>query len=836
MRLTLRTLLAYLDDTLEEQDAETIRVKLAESGFATQLVQRIRGALANREISGLPPDSVHPISEANMMSEYLDSTLSPEQVAEIERACLESGPHLAEAAACHQILTMALGQPAETSDDLRARVYEIGVQKSDRGTANTSFSALDIPASGPPPIAAPPEPGTPSDDIETLDAPVASSEVIASRPSSTVKPVGAGDSGVYDAVTRMRNSGVIEENGEPGGPAMAGIRSRERLEKSDLYGGTVRTSRITPWLVSLALAGALLFSISQIFGNLFQKPVAKNQEEKISSVLDGPEKSDAEEIVVPAEKAPPMESIGTPGVNLDGQVENASGENGNSPNPSAEVLPAPASAVVDQTSDTSSDNDDAIPATVEPPKSDEMESPAAPVSDVPRSNSTEPKSSADLVSPGAGDSAKQDEDTEPNGADTTGLMAQGDAPAGDTVPPKAPVNPSVPKIPDENMVPDANPAAEPAASPPIAKLLDPKTFVVIPDSKQQWKRVAPDASVPMNTPVVCAPEFRANLEVGDYKISLVGPTEIAWTDDQAAPTVQLIAGHAVIETTKPNITLAVEMAGIPAVLSIADAGTRVGISSEFERRRGMDPLEPQNHQVVASVMAINNNVSVQANGGDNLIPMGSKWMAPENEPAQTLVMQTAATWLDPESEQPGSLDAQARESLLTLINDKPLMVALREALSFRQDEVGALAAKTMLSLGAGDVYFGADGIFNRSRQRSHWEGHFKAIRNMVDRDPATAQAILDSIIRVDAADAKKLFQLLTGFTNNQLTEGADQDLIDDLDSTSMPVRVLAIENLRDITGTTLYYRAEEDNPNRRVSVIKKWSARQRKGDIRLSKP
>ena len=49
MRLTLRTLLAYLDNTLEPQDEEILRMKLTESGFATQLVTRIRASLVNAE-------------------------------------------------------------------------------------------------------------------------------------------------------------------------------------------------------------------------------------------------------------------------------------------------------------------------------------------------------------------------------------------------------------------------------------------------------------------------------------------------------------------------------------------------------------------------------------------------------------------------------------------------------------------------------------------------------------------------------------------------------------------------------------------------------------------
>lgn len=280
MRLTLRTLMAYLDNTLEPQDAEILRQKLAESGFATQLVQRLRSGLTNPTLPSLRPDAVGPNEDANAISEYLDSTLPTEQVAEIECACLESDARLAEAAACHQILTMVLGNKADVPPELRTRIYELPEREIEKIAASSSrLSSLNLED--------PPPPVNHLLDSPTMDSPL-------THTGNLVTPVGPGDSGVFDAPTRLRESGVIADAAmaKKSGPAMAGAKKRDRSDTA-IYGGGIRPSRIVPWLVSLALAGVLLFAMAKLFYPLLHsesKLAQVDQGDPIASV-DSPQSS-----------------------------------------------------------------------------------------------------------------------------------------------------------------------------------------------------------------------------------------------------------------------------------------------------------------------------------------------------------------------------------------------------------------------------------------------------------------------------------------------------------------------------------------------------------------
>lgn len=121
MRLTLRTLLSYLDDTLEPAQAKAIGAKVAESEQARELIERIKQVTRRRRLTA-PPTSGPGGIDANTIAEYLDNDVTAEKAAEVEQICLASDVHLAEVAACHQILTLVLGEPVLVPPSAKQRM------------------------------------------------------------------------------------------------------------------------------------------------------------------------------------------------------------------------------------------------------------------------------------------------------------------------------------------------------------------------------------------------------------------------------------------------------------------------------------------------------------------------------------------------------------------------------------------------------------------------------------------------------------------------------------------------------------------------------------------
>ena len=137
MRLTLRTLLAYLDDRLPPANAREIGKKLAASPFAQELADRIRSVVRQRRLSvpGRQTKAIDP----NLIAEYLDDQLTPELVALVEKEVLASDFSLAEVAASHEIIGL-LGDPVLLDERQRARLIRLN---PDRPAEETTDHELE---------------------------------------------------------------------------------------------------------------------------------------------------------------------------------------------------------------------------------------------------------------------------------------------------------------------------------------------------------------------------------------------------------------------------------------------------------------------------------------------------------------------------------------------------------------------------------------------------------------------------------------------------------------------------------------------------------------------
>ena len=125
MRLTVRTLLAWLDNVLPAGEQHELGDKVAASAAAQQLVERIRRVVERPTVPAPRVDGKGLARDANSVACFLDNTLEHDRLEEFERVLIESDMHLAEVAACHQLIATFAEDPLSTmplDDERRARL------------------------------------------------------------------------------------------------------------------------------------------------------------------------------------------------------------------------------------------------------------------------------------------------------------------------------------------------------------------------------------------------------------------------------------------------------------------------------------------------------------------------------------------------------------------------------------------------------------------------------------------------------------------------------------------------------------------------------------------
>ena len=305
------------------------------------------------------------------------------------------------------------------------------------------------------------------------------------------------------------------------------------------------------------------------------------------------------------------------------------------------------------------------------------------------------------------------------------------------------------------------------------------------------------------------------------------------TEDAGTLAVQLTSGRMLVSAGNPEASVQIQLGEEKCRLQLASPDTIAAIELTHKREPGLDPLLAETHVAVRHLIAVNGSVTAEIGGLSIAIESGNQWSQVGGDEPSLEPLGAVPDWATEVAPNADVLATTARQNLMAMLDDAPsLEIGLRELLGFRRSEVADLAARSLLVLGKSDVYFGGAGVFSDPKQRAYWPQHYEALLARVNSGPEAASEVQQAIKKMDAAAEVQLFRMLTGYTNEQLETGSDLQLLENLDSADMSVRVLAFENLRRITGVTFNYRAEHDSQARREQYMKKWRVRQRKGEIR----
>ncbi|MCP4194519.1 MAG: hypothetical protein GY768_28260 [Planctomycetaceae bacterium] len=775
MRLTLRTLLAYLDDILDESDARELQQKIDESEMATQLVHRIRQIVGQTRLDSPALDAAGSDGDANAVSEYLDNTLAADTVPEFERYCLDSDVQLGEVAACHQILTLVLGEPAEITPQLREQIYKLNEKPSDE-------QIEPVAATRPAEM----EAGTNTEEaIDDLNIePIA--EIQASEPAT------------YD--------------------------SDEHWTSAPDYLRKPESGMWKPVGIAAMIAFCLAFAGLRGMGPLNQShPLAQwFQGEQVAELPNNLEDIDVPEVTIPEQ--PGEKDL------ADDESGNRAIDQASSPNTASVVpppVPAPSAIAAPSQTDVTPDNSSATEAQEVDAASVDPSDPSNAVGfEAPFGASTDsPQIEATATSPP--NIPELPTDTLPN-RENAGIIDLG---PDNSVPSVNDLAVSIPAtgIADETADGDINPGQEEARE--VGKFLSEDQLLArFNPLSNLWDRIPARDSIREREDLLSFPIFRPQIMLPTgIQLTLVGPAKIQLlqqgSDD--SPGIGIDFGRATIETfSQVGSKIDFEWMSQSAVANLADIKSSFAIEVSRQFMPGSDIIKDEAH-IITSIYTTSGSVAWQINDSEPItVAAGQRLTIVDDKQARVDDVSSYPAWIDGSDSSPR--DPAAIRSLLPEVGiERPVGLSLKEQADSRRLEVRSLAVCSLAFLGDFDSLLLA---MNDNRMKAYWTDEYTALTQAMTMNPESAQKLLQALEDKHGPEGRDLFRLLAGFNSVQLQAGNDQKLISYLDHPSSDFRIVAHENLKAITGIPSLYMPHYADKLRKPHVFK-WKDKLNKGQI-----
>jgi hypothetical protein len=327
--------------------------------------------------------------------------------------------------------------------------------------------------------------------------------------------------------------------------------------------------------------------------------------------------------------------------------------------------------------------------------------------------------------------------------------------------------------------------------------------------------------LPPYRPQVALPSAMTLTFAGEGSLKMEEPGE------NNIPRATIEYGRFVASTPgRPGAQVELTLAGTTGVVTLVDADSVLAVKVGRWLPPGTDP-EAAEGLAVVELYNTNGRVTFQRPDQPKMdIPARHVHVYFGSEAPQTHGPFMSPEWIDYKTVKPIDRDAAILLEKL-VFNERPLSLSLQEIMKDRRVEVRALAARCLAALGEFDAVLRELADPN---QYSFWQGEFEALRQALSRSPETAAKVRETINLARSADAKDIYRMLWGFSEEQLSAGAAGQLVKFLESEQMDVRVLAHVNLVAITGVPGFYRPER-SPAQMKTAIQNWRDRKDKGQI-----
>ncbi len=355
-----------------------------------------------------------------------------------------------------------------------------------------------------------------------------------------------------------------------------------------------------------------------------------------------------------------------------------------------------------------------------------------------------------------------------------------------------------------------------------------------------WIRAAAEEAVLEGTPCLVLPGTSAELNFSDkLQVRITGPARFTVSQrDLASGADGLNVQYGFFEVVSQvdDVDLLLTRQNLRYRLTLPVVQAQVSVRFSQYLAPGSDPRQIQ----PASI-----DFWVTHTGRATVSEADSVWMLPESTALVSsrseqpeLVREPVTGVVALPVPQPRDYTVRIRETLEKNFQEMPAVLEANQPVAdflvklkgdLRQER--RLAALAWLA-SLGNYTYLVD-FLNDEKNRNNWRSLIESVQASMVNDPAYAEALYESLSYLGEEEQNILFQLLLGYSAEQLETGADRQLVEYLDHRSLYVRVLAIECIRNITGGLAYgYVPQGDLKARRRTISNQWEKVLKKQELR----